>query len=804
MSKNKALSDFVSDINNAAVGDYLFLDSAGDRTIARQVLGSDISGFTAPYDSAGIVSLLDSNYVDTKMGGGSATSITGADVNSKLAALDNSVVPTTSMNLGSTTKKWRNIYTNKLSFGGISIDTNGLDGGNATLSGFTTPSDYVLVNNIVLSTPAAASLAVTNSSYTSFLLKTDSTQTDAQVDASSNSLTITENGNVTSTAFSPYHPKGYSVYFDGTSDYLRIPYDASFSYSSSTPFTIDMWFYPTVSGTDNQHIASSNTGSVDANLNWLFRQKADNTLRFVMIQSNGTVVECDSSNTMNINEWNHVSVVMTGSSIKHWLNGIFQQEVSFNGSMKVNGNIDLGVWGSTYFNGYITDFRYNVGEEIYTGTADINVPTERLTTNSYTKVLACHLPYIADGSSNDFSITVVGDVYTHQFGPYDHVTYSPSSHGGSVYLDGSGDYLSCGSGLQFDMGTGDFTWEAWVYPMQASRSQQIISVGDSNSTIAGMYFRSTNKFAFYANSTLYLESASTYLTNKWYHVAVARSGTNLALYVNGKSVDTATNSANIGSSSEGAYVGTNYGISPQQDMNGFISNVRVVKGTAVYTSAFTPPTQPLTAITNTQLLTCTNKNNVWNAGGAGNGFSNLLQGNAILSTSITKNESASVQLDGTGDYIKIDNTNPIFNVSTGDFTWEGWFRFNAFTDNPKIFINLASASVYWQLYVYNNALRLLGNAGNTLSGTASGTLSTSTWYHIALVRVGNVFNVYLDGSLAITDSYGGSIGHNSDYGVGGTSTYPNNNINGNVEGVRLSKYARYTSAFTPPTAALEG
>ena len=47
MSKNKALSDFVSDISNAAVGDYLFLDSAGDRTIARQVLGSDISGFVA-------------------------------------------------------------------------------------------------------------------------------------------------------------------------------------------------------------------------------------------------------------------------------------------------------------------------------------------------------------------------------------------------------------------------------------------------------------------------------------------------------------------------------------------------------------------------------------------------------------------------------------------------------------------------------------------------------------------------------------------------------------------------------------
>ena len=803
MSKNKALSDFVSDISNAAVGDYLFLDSAGDRTIARQVLGSDISGFTAPYDSASVVSLLDSNYVDTELGGGGATSITGADVNSKLAALDNSVVPTTSMNLGSTTKKWKNIYTNKLSFGGISIDTNGLDGGNATLSGIITPSDYVLVNNIVLSTPTFIP-TVSNSAETAFLLKTDSTQSDAQGDASTNAATITQNGNVTSTAFSPYHPKGYSVYFDGTGDYLRIPFDSSFSYSSVQPFTIDMWFHPLVSGTDAQYIASSNTGSADANLNWLFRQKSNNTLRFVMIDQSGTVVECDSSDVMNINEWNHVSVVMTGSSIKHWLNGIFQQEVSFTGSMKVNGNIDIAAWGTTsYFNGYITDFRYNVGEQIYTGTADIDVPTERLTANSYTKALACHLSYIADGSSSDHSITVNGNTKTQQLGPYDHETYSPSDYGGSVYFDGAGDYLSCGSGSQFDMGTGDFTWEAWVYPMQASRSQQIISVGDSNATIYALYFRSTNKFAFYGNSTLYLESSSTFSINQWYYVAVVREGNDFTLYVNGTSVDTYSTTAAIGSSTEGAYVGTNKGLSTQ-DWKGYISDARVVKGTAVYTSGFTPPTAPLTAITNTQLLTCANKNNVWNAGSVGNGLSNLLQGNATLSTSITKNESASVQLDGTGDYIKIDDTNPIFDVSTGDFTWEGWFRFNAITNNPKIFVNLASATVYWQLYVYNNALRLLGNTGNTLSGTASGTLSTSTWYHIAFVRVGNVFNVYLDGSSVITDSYSSSIGHNSDYGVGGTSTYPNNNINGNVEGVRLSKYARYTSAFTPPTAELEG
>jgi hypothetical protein len=37
-------------------------------------------------------------------------------------------------------------------------------------------------------------------------------------------------------------------------------------------------------------------------------------------------------------------------------------------------------------------------------------------------------------------------------------------------------------------------------------------------------------------------------------------------------------------------------------ITGYLSNVRVVKGTAVYTSAFTVPTAPLTAVSGTSIL----------------------------------------------------------------------------------------------------------------------------------------------------------------------------------------------------------
>ena len=38
--------------------------------------------------------------------------------------------------------------------------------------------------------------------------------------------------------------------------------------------------------------------------------------------------------------------------------------------------------------------------------------------------------------------------------------------------------------------------------------------------------------------------------------------------------------------------------------NGAVSNFRVIKGTALYTSRFTPPAAPLTNVTNTKLLFC--------------------------------------------------------------------------------------------------------------------------------------------------------------------------------------------------------
>ena len=101
---------------------------------------------------------------------------------------------------------------------------------------------------------------VTNSNYTTLLTKADTTGTDNQVDASSSARTITEVGNVTSAAFTPYHPGGYSTYFDGSGDYLNVTNSTDFDFGTGD-FTVEGWYYATDVTGDRYLISFSKVGN---------------------------------------------------------------------------------------------------------------------------------------------------------------------------------------------------------------------------------------------------------------------------------------------------------------------------------------------------------------------------------------------------------------------------------------------------------------------------------------------------------------------------------------------------------------
>ena len=170
----------------------------------------------------------------------------------------------------------------------------------------------------------------------------------------------------------------------------------------------------------------------------------------------------------------------------------------------------------------------------------------------------------------------------------------------SSQFNGSSQYLTTPQNTVFAFGTGDFTIEMWLYTT-SSATQRMISI--NNTTELVLINTGSNVYLDFYDGTADNTTGSNYVPqNQWVHIAVSRAGTSLKLFINGVLSGTTTNSANLVSAGV-VYIGR-YALSAINYFSGFISNLRIVKGTAVYTAAFTPPTSPLSAISGTSLLTC--------------------------------------------------------------------------------------------------------------------------------------------------------------------------------------------------------
>ena len=174
---------------------------------------------------------------------------------------------------------------------------------------------------------------------------------------------------------------------------------------------------------------------------------------------------------------------------------------------------------------------------------------------------------------------------------------------GSTVFDGTGDRITSPTSSDFTMGTGAFTVECWFKPSFNTTSSSARFLFDLGSNGIRITFKdSLIRFRF-GTETRQTYTIGQLSTSSWQHVALVRNDSNnVKLYLNGSSVINYTTSYNHTSTNLtiGDHGGTGYGF------HGYISNFRIVKGTAVYTSNFTPSTSPLTAITNTKILTCFN------------------------------------------------------------------------------------------------------------------------------------------------------------------------------------------------------
>ena len=187
-------------------------------------------------------------------------------------------------------------------------------------------------------------------------------------------------------------------------------------------------------------------------------------------------------------------------------------------------------------------------------------------------------------------------------------TSTTISAGNSVLFNGSNQYLSIANNAAFNL-TGDFTIECWVYAYSFGSYNGVVGRWpNAEGNVANSFVLEAVggdlEFFFSVGSTLYGPIQGAALTlNIWQHVAAVRSGNTMYIFVNGVMYGSGTSVTqtfnNVASS---LTVGGN--IAGAGMWNGFISNLRILNGTALYTASFSVPTSPLTAITNTSLLTC--------------------------------------------------------------------------------------------------------------------------------------------------------------------------------------------------------
>ena len=615
-------------------------------------------------------------------------------------------------------------------------------------------------------------------------------------DGSASNHTITANGNVTQGSFGPFaRPDGeWGWSFDGD-DYLNVNDGVTFG---SGDFTIEM-FANFSSVAANSILFDGRPTSTGGDYPVLIHDSAAGGLQYNV---GGTAI---TGGTIVANTWYHIALCRSSSSTKMFLDGTQIGSTYSDSTTYVDsGRMRLGASGysaTAILQGSLSNVRV-VNSALYT--SNFTVPTSPLTVVTNTKLLTCQSNRFVDNSASPLTISLVGNPSVSAFGPFlTSKVYDPAVNAASAFFDGTDDALTGPTSSDFQFGDNSFTVECFIFPTLLRNYCSTITC--SGSTGAGRWYISYGVTSMYWGTYGNGTDGDLIVThgmapNAWYHLAYVRnkSDDKGRLYINGVQKGVWDDARTYGNPSNPLRLGKDHFTDRNNNMVGYISDARVVNGTSVYTAAFTPPTAPLTAITNTKLLLNMADGQAIDSAAQ----SNLtLAGNAKISSTQSKFGGTSMVFDGTGDYAFAPHKD-IYNLP-GDFTVEFWAYISS-NDTTSIIGQWNANEYSWIVQDLVTSLRFYtGNNGSLGSGlTFSWSRNLNQWYHIAVTRSGTTIRGFLDGALLGThtnsDNLSGSdslsIGYNKDGGI--------QHFNGHLDEVRISNgVARYTSAFTPPTAA---
>jgi hypothetical protein len=658
------------------------------------------------------------------------------------------------------------------------------------MSGQTWPVDTTLrdtsFNNTVLLLNGEEGEFVNNTIYVN-----DSTY--------SNLYSINVNGSPLQGSFSPFSPTGWSNYFGGSSDYLTLP--TNMTAVGNNSYTLEGWFFPTT------------VSAAEIPLVKLYNATQTIELRIVSskiqgrINNSATIV--GGNTTLTPYQWYHFALVKSSSGSSTatlYINGVAEATTATDNTTYTafsTPRIGANQTPNLYYTGWASNIRFVVGTALYT--SNFTPPTRPLSSVSNTLFLTCKDNRFKDSSSNQYTVTPSsGSTLSVQpFSPfYPSDTYSNTSYGGSIYFNGSTDYLqsNIGSSALLFTANDDFTIEFWTYPTLAGTGNRQDWFDLTDPTGSGnriIVYHNGSNFAYAADTGIAADRITSpgglyaALYQQWYHVAACKISNATKLFVNGTQVgstysDTFNYTNNLRYTSGKDPAGTTY-------VTGHMYDIRYIKGRALYTTDFTPPSSPLTTDsdavlhikgTNGGVVDKTGKNNL------------KTLGSASISQSQKKFGKGSYYFDGTSRQIT-GISNPMLNFGTGDFTVEMWV-YPTFTQSVTqvCLFNLGTGGFFLQ---FNSTTFSIGLSGIGTNVTFTDTIPSNTWTHVAVSRSGSTVYGFKNGALV------SSAADTTNYGQGGFSVGAlldtTQKFTGYLDDVRVTRAARYTATFPVPANA---
>ncbi|WP_199720839.1 LamG-like jellyroll fold domain-containing protein [Azospirillum cavernae] len=614
----------------------------------------------------------------------------------------------------------------------------------------------------------------------------------------------------------------HCAYFDGTA-YFKVPSSNKVAFGATQNFTVELWM---------------NTPTLADAIPFDARNSGSEVGPAITITANGAIsfrfasapAVFSAAGVIVAGAWHHMALVRNGTLISLYVNGVSVASTTTaytvaNGPMLIGAAWDL----TNKFTGWIDQLRVSNTARY---TAGFMVPTAEFVTDANT----VHLfqfndghgsQFIRDSSKSGHEMAVSGaSSLTNaraKFGATSLNCTGGGAPGGGVIVANSKSHAD------FNMGSDDFSVDLWFYATNFANAA-LFSYGN---TAVNYYLgveitsgggvtvaASTNNTSWNVSDPSV--SRATYALNTWTHIAMTRSGSNLHLFVNG--VLAVTFSGVTGSLFNGTTACFNIArYSGSSTFVGQMDEFRIKRGQAAWISNFTPSASPYETDDATILLchfdgadgdvvTLDSSESSYGTNAFGDTTNPALTfaGSAALDTTYTRGgNSTSLKLNGSSQYASVSFAtpsagHPIYFGIGEQYCIEAWVYVSSFTGIPVVF-NIVGASNgtegnphLWYDTIRSSWIYAVNTSATTVAQSA--TTTATGWVHLAVVRDGRGYVVYVNGVGSAPANPTTNISYTSESYNLFIGAYHGslNYLNGAIDSFRITHgKPRYTANFTP-------